>query len=500
LAKYAIEHGLAIVEAYADEGRSGLNFRGRPALQGLIQDVRSPTRPFDVLLVLDISRWGRFQNTDESAYYEFICWSAGVQVVYCAEPFPNDGSPTSTILKGMKRVMAGEYSRELSRRVYSAKLHKAKLGFYMGGTAPFGLRRACVSGDGQMKGMMLKGEHKSFEEDHMQLIPGPREEVRLVRRIFRLFVDEQRGASWIAHHFNREGIPSPSGMQWSEATVRYILRNQAYTGTSVYNHFSTAMKTRKVAHDVADQVHLEKVFPGLISQAMFDAAQAHFPKRRGGTSNARLLDELRVIYQKHGQISRRLIDAEGIVSASLYSHRFGSLLLAYQLAKVAATRPSRFLESRAQVDGVVKSTVKQMMSLFKLSGHHLRLHRAGKTVCVDETVTIQVKVVLPHQTSRDGQLCWRFRVRPLADFYLVVRLDDDMHLVDFHLFPAKGLAQGEVCLRRRNGPITDAHRFDAMTDLLPFAHRLFSGEIDQPPGRFGSCPARAKKDRTVAVI
>ena len=42
-----------------------------------------------------------------SAYYEYLCRRAGVPVHYCAEQFENDGSPVSTIVKGVKRAMAG---------------------------------------------------------------------------------------------------------------------------------------------------------------------------------------------------------------------------------------------------------------------------------------------------------------------------------------------------------------------------------------------------------
>jgi len=63
-----------------------------------------------MILVYDVSRWGRFQDADESAYYEYRCRRAGIQVVYCAEQFENDGSPVSTIVKGVKRAMAGEYT------------------------------------------------------------------------------------------------------------------------------------------------------------------------------------------------------------------------------------------------------------------------------------------------------------------------------------------------------------------------------------------------------
>ena len=58
----------------------------------LIEDVRSGYADFDHVLVYDVSRWGRFQDVDESAHYEFICKEAGVKVVYCAEQFENDGS------------------------------------------------------------------------------------------------------------------------------------------------------------------------------------------------------------------------------------------------------------------------------------------------------------------------------------------------------------------------------------------------------------------------
>jgi DNA invertase Pin-like site-specific DNA recombinase len=115
--KYAARRGYQIIRTYADEGKSGLSLGGRDALQSLISDVQNRTADFSAILVYDVSRWGRFQDADESAYYEYICRRAGIQVVYCAEQFENDGSPVSTIVKGVKRAMAGEYSRELSVKV-----------------------------------------------------------------------------------------------------------------------------------------------------------------------------------------------------------------------------------------------------------------------------------------------------------------------------------------------------------------------------------------------
>jgi DNA invertase Pin-like site-specific DNA recombinase len=118
---YAERRGIEIVRTYADEGRSGLRLAGREALTRLIADVQSGKADFEAILVYDVSRWGRFQDADKSAYYEHICTRAGISVHYCAEQFENDGSPVSTIVKGVKRAMAGEYSRELSTKVFAGQ-------------------------------------------------------------------------------------------------------------------------------------------------------------------------------------------------------------------------------------------------------------------------------------------------------------------------------------------------------------------------------------------
>ena len=124
---YARRRGIEIVRTYADHGKSGLSVAGRDALQQLLDDVRSGRADFTSILVYDVSRWGRFQDADESAYYEYVCKRAGITVQYCAEQFENDGSPISTIVKGVKRAMAGEYSRELSAKVFAGQCRLIEL-------------------------------------------------------------------------------------------------------------------------------------------------------------------------------------------------------------------------------------------------------------------------------------------------------------------------------------------------------------------------------------
>ena len=101
----------------------------------------------DVILANDR---GRFQDTDESAHYEFLCKAAGVPVHYCAESFANDGTLSSLLMKTLKRGMAAEYSRELSAKVLAGQKRLACLGFKQGGVPGYGLRRMLVASDGTL--------------------------------------------------------------------------------------------------------------------------------------------------------------------------------------------------------------------------------------------------------------------------------------------------------------------------------------------------------------
>ena len=112
IAAYAQAHDLSIVRTYRDEGESGLKLKNRPGLIQLLDDVRSGHADFDHILVYDVSRWGRFQDVDESAHYEFVCKQIGIKVAYCAEQFDNNDSMVSSIVKNIKRVMAAEYNQE----------------------------------------------------------------------------------------------------------------------------------------------------------------------------------------------------------------------------------------------------------------------------------------------------------------------------------------------------------------------------------------------------
>src|SRR5882724_4976993 len=103
ISEYAEQHGYAVVASYIDAGKSGLSLKGRDALNQLLSDALAAPRAFDTIPVLDVSRWGRFQNPDQAAHYEFLYRQAGVRVVYCCEPFGGDVTPPPPTVKHLKR-------------------------------------------------------------------------------------------------------------------------------------------------------------------------------------------------------------------------------------------------------------------------------------------------------------------------------------------------------------------------------------------------------------
>jgi len=102
--QYALQHGFVVIKTYTDAGRSGVVLKSRAGLKELLADALSGNAIFKAILVYDVSRWGRFQDSDEAAHYEFLCKNAGIPVHYCAELFQNDGTLPNSIFKSLKRM------------------------------------------------------------------------------------------------------------------------------------------------------------------------------------------------------------------------------------------------------------------------------------------------------------------------------------------------------------------------------------------------------------
>jgi DNA invertase Pin-like site-specific DNA recombinase len=152
-----------------------------------------------------------------------VCKRANVRVHYCAEQFENDGSLPSSLMKTMKRTMAGEYSRELSVKVFAGQCRLIELGYRQGGPAGYGLRSQLIDRDGRPKELLARGEHKSIQTDRVILVPGPEPEVQIIREIYRLFTEERKTERQIAAWLNASALKTDLGRRWTRGSVHELL-------------------------------------------------------------------------------------------------------------------------------------------------------------------------------------------------------------------------------------------------------------------------------------
>ncbi len=473
--EYAKRRGMQITKDYSDAGKSGLNIEGREALAQMIQDVQDGKINCSSILVYDVSRWGRFQDADESAYYEYICRRAGVAVHYCAEQFENDGSPVSTIVKGVKRAMAGEYSRELSSKVFQGACRLIQLGYKQGGTAGFGLRRMLIDQSGERKAMLKIGEQKSIQTDRVVLVRGPDEEVKIVRWIYQTFIDDGKNESEIAKSLNAQGVVTDFGRAWNRATVHQVLTNEKYIGNNVYHRTSFKLKRKHIENPPDKWVRANGVFEGIIEPELFFKAREIILARSQKLTDEEMLAKLRGLLSQHGHISGILIDeTESLPSSAAFSHRFGSLISAYQLIGYDPKIDYSFIEInrklRKRHPEIVASVVQKIEAL-------------GATASWDENTDLlwvnnelRVSIVLcRHTTTFAGSSRWLIRLDAglKPDITIAVRMDaTNEGIRDYYVLPGIDMIWENLRIAEANGIYLDAYRFDTLDFFFGMAERV----------------------------
>jgi DNA invertase Pin-like site-specific DNA recombinase len=477
--EYAARRNMEIVIIYSDEGKSGLNIQGRGELARMISDVQTKQAQYKCILVYDISRWGRFQDADESAHYEYTCRKAGIAVHYCAEQFENDGTPSSTIIKTVKRAMAGEYSRELSSKVFQGACRLIQLGFKQGGTAGFGLRRMLVDHTGQQKGQLKMGEHKSIQTDRVILVPGPEEEIATVRWMYEAFVKEGQTEGAIAKTLNERGILTDFSRPWTRGTVHEVLTNEKYLGNNVYHRTSCKLKQKHIENPPEKWVRADNAFIGIVDSTLFLAAQGIILTRSRKWSDEEMLEKLRGILTQHGRISGILIDeAEDLPSSSAFRNRFGSLVSAYRLIGYDPEIDYGFIEINRQIRKKHPEIIAEVVGKLREMGSSVVVDEKTDLLCVNDEWTVSI-VLCRYQQSDAGMARWVIRLDEglKPDITIAVRLDQtNVGIRDYYLLPALDMTWGKLRMGEENGVYLDAYQFEALDYFYGMAERCLVEE------------------------
>ena len=388
ISAYAGQHGFNIVKTYTDPGESGLTLRERPGLQALLADVIKPSCPFERILVLDVSRWGRFQNLDQSGHYEFICFEAGVPVIYCAELFDNDGTPVMALLKQIKRLQAAEYSRELSGKVLYAQLLQAKIGHKLGGSRRFGFERVLVDEHDRPIQILEKGQTKALNNQRVVYAIGQADEVKVIRDIFTWYTRDRMSIRKIAKRLTDQGIPSGDHAGWGEFRVRRILSDELVLGIYVFNRTTQKLKS-KSRKNPPEALVKTKVTEPIISRVQFESAARRMRIRRHHVPPEENLAAVSRLLRTKGYLTGKLIDqCLYTPSQHVLLGQFGSIHRVYELV---GYNPEGWWRPRRESGPVTKDEL-----LSRLRALHERLGYVNEHVINSDPTIPSVSIFQHH--------------------------------------------------------------------------------------------------------
>ena len=265
LTDYCEANGYPVFDYYIDDGYTGTNFN-REEFQRLLSDIESGH--VNMVLTKDLSRLGR-DYILMGYYTEIFFPSKGVRYVALADGF--DSLKSSNDIAPFMNILNDMYARDISRKVKSAKLQRAKNGLFVGSEAPYGYKKA---------------------QGHLEVDP---DAACIVQLIFQLAL-QGKGETCIARELDARKIMNPVAHKiakgfrkpdeathpsstetekWTSRTVGNILSNRVYLGelryhlTEIINH--KTKQTRKIPEE--EQIVILNAHKPIIDEATFEEAK-----------------------------------------------------------------------------------------------------------------------------------------------------------------------------------------------------------------------------------
>ncbi len=263
LRKYALEHDWEVAADFVDEAESART-ADRPAFKEMIACARKKERPFGAILVWKLSRFAR--NREDSLLYKSLLRKRGISVISINERV--DESPAGQLLEGIIEVIDEFYSSNLAQDTVRGMKENASRGFYNGGLPPFGYK--------VIKIKVVSAEKSKLAVDER--------EAPIVERIFRL-VMAGMGGKETAKALNADGLRTRSGTHFSATAINNILRNEAYTGATVWHSGKQAISGEH--GPVAEVVRCPNSHPALVSGEEFEQVHRLLQDRRPSVTHPR---------------------------------------------------------------------------------------------------------------------------------------------------------------------------------------------------------------------
>ena len=233
-----------VLHVFRDEGISGTT-DARPGFRTAIN--RCALGDVDYLICWSSSRFARDQHDAISYKRELVSYRT--KLIY-AQGQIDLSTHEGWMLDSFQQVVDESYSRQVSADTKRSMMKAATEGYYMGGHVPFGYEAVPAADDGKRR----------------KLIP-LEPDASVIRAIFD---SAQRGigTKLIAMDLNAQGLKM-RGRPWAKGTILYMLKNEIYMGTVIYNRMNRKTRTSRPEEDwVRVQAH-----EGIVSAEIFNLVQ-----------------------------------------------------------------------------------------------------------------------------------------------------------------------------------------------------------------------------------
>src|SRR5262249_39789543 len=157
-----------------------------------------------------------------------------------------------------------------------------EMGFWQGGQPGYGLRRLLVDEHGKPKFILKSGERKSIATDRIILVPGPAEELDIIRKIFRLYSSGRYSSTDIAQSLNDRGVPCTGGKRWSRSVIRDIVTNSKYVGDLVCGRWSGKLRTPRRWNPPEMWIRCKNAIEPIVDAELFRKAETVAHARAAG--------------------------------------------------------------------------------------------------------------------------------------------------------------------------------------------------------------------------
>ena len=267
LRKYALERGWEVYKEFVDEAESARS-ANRPAFKEMVALGKQKHKFFDAILVWKLSRFAR--NREDSIIYKSLLRKYGISVISINEQV--DETPAGKLLEGMIEVIDEFYSINLAQDTIRGMKENAGRGYHNGGTIPIGYTA---------KKVMDGANEKTRLEPDEVFAP-------IIQRIFQMCVSGM-GAKDIVKTLNGEGLKTNSGKPWNKNGVYYILKNEVYTGTLLWNRQNKSQGKPR-PKDPNEVIRLENNHPAIIDRKTFERVQELLNERSPAITHPRTIN------------------------------------------------------------------------------------------------------------------------------------------------------------------------------------------------------------------